>query len=268
MAGQTDASMGPQFLRALSRFHPEFKVSFVVGGAQKCGTSAMDTFLRQHPQIGMPRTGKELHFFDDEDNFIRRPNYRAYHAHFRPSAAHRKFGESTPIYMYWESAPVRIWKYNPDMKWIILLRNPVERAYSAWRMEYERKAEPLLFAEAVTHEAERCSTARPLQHRVFSYLDRGYYAHQVRRLHRVFGPRNCLCLLTEDLAANHAATLRKVFTFLEVDPDFTLPAARVFEHTKHSGPDLDLRARLNDLFYYDIRELETLVERDLSAWYA
>jgi hypothetical protein len=260
--------MGPQFLRALFRFHPEFKVSFVVGGAQKCGTSAMDAFLRQHPQIGMPRTGKELHFFDDENNFSRRPNYGAYHAHFRPSAAHRIFGESTPIYMYWESAPARIWKYNPDMKWIILLRNPVERAYSAWRMEHQRGADPFLFAEAITREVERCSTARPLQHRVFSYLDRGYYAHQVRRLHRLFGPRNCLCLLTEDLMSNHADTLKKIFRFLEVDPGFTLPAPSEFEPTKGDGPDPDLGARLTDLFYYDIRELESLLNRDLSAWYA
>jgi hypothetical protein len=70
--------------------------------------------------------------------------------------------------MYWYDAPRRIWQYNPDMRIVILLRNPVDRAYSHWNMERERGAEPLEFRQAIATEADRCRAALPAQHRVFS----------------------------------------------------------------------------------------------------
>ena len=132
------------------------KINFVIGGTQKGGTSALDSFLRQHPEICMPESKKELHYFDREENFAGKPNYKKYHANFKPGPAHRVIGEATPIYMYWNAAPQRIRDYNPEMKWILVLRNPVERAFSAWNMETKRGAENLPFREAVEREEERC----------------------------------------------------------------------------------------------------------------
>lgn len=240
------------------------RVDFIIGGTQKGGTSALDSFLRQHPQICMPETRKELHFFDrsEEDR-----DYKKYHANFRPQPQHRMFGEASPIYMYWEAAPYRIWSYNPQMKWFLLLRNPVERAFSAWNMETKRGAETLPFAEAIETEAERRREALPLQHRVFSYLDRGFYAHQIRRLFNMFGREQCLVLLTEELRNDHEATLRRVFDFLNVDFSHIPPATSVFEQEYSATLDNDLRRRLIDLFYFDIKELERLLGRDLSSWY-
>ena len=77
----------------------------------------------------MPTTKKELHFFDREADDT---DYNAYHANFKPKPQQRVIGEASPIYMYWNPAPYRIWSYNPAMKWILILRNPAERAYSAW----------------------------------------------------------------------------------------------------------------------------------------
>lgn len=255
-----------KILRAKRGERPDLQVSFIVGGAQKSGTTALDFFLRQHPEICMPHTGKEIHFFDNEKNFINKLDYDEYHCHFRPLQGHRVIGETTPIYMYWDPAPSRIWSYNPNMKWVLILRNPVDRAHSGWKMERKRQVDPLPFADAVARETERCSVALPLQHRVFSYLDRGYYAHQVRRLFRIFGRKNCLIILSEDLATDHAATLRRVFEFLGVDPNVTPPAEKVFENAYPDELDKKLRARLIELFYFDIRELENLLGRDLSAW--
>jgi hypothetical protein len=201
-------------------------VNFVIGGTQKGGTSALDSFLRQHPQVCMSETRKELHFFDrvDEDR-----DYRKYHANFRPRPQHRVIGEASPIYMYWETAPYRIWNYNPQMKWILILRHPVERAFSAWNMETKRGVESMSFCDAVEREAERCRETLPLQHRVYSYVDRGFYAHQVRRLFNIFGAENCLVILNEDLRRDHISTLRRVFEFLNVDPSAVPPEANVFE---------------------------------------
>jgi hypothetical protein len=242
-------------------------VNFVVGGTQKGGTSALDLFLRQHREICMPKTKKELHYFDREEYFEKRPNYKKYHTYFQPEPQHRLIGEATPSYMYWTAAPYRIWSYNPQMKWILVLRNPIERAFSAWNMETKRGAEHLSFAEAVEREADRCREALPHQHRVFSYVDRGFYAHQVRRLFNIFGANNLLILLTEDLRRDHHETLRKIFEFLQVDSGFIAPEASVFEQDYDQQIDPELYSRLMEWFYYDIKQLERLLQRDLSAWY-
>jgi hypothetical protein len=238
-------------------------VDFVIGGTQKGGTSALDSFLRKHPEICMPTTRKELHFFDREKE---NTDYDAYHANFKPQPQHRAIGEASPIYMYWETAPDRIRNYNPKMKWILALRNPVERAFSAWNMETKRGKEKLPFAEAIEREAERCREALPLQHRVYSYVDRGFYAHQVRHLFDIFGKENVLVLLSEELRNEHQKTLRGVFEFLGVDSSFVPPEASVFEHEYTDKIDNQVRARLIDTFSSDIKELEKLLGRNLSAW--
>jgi hypothetical protein len=108
----------------------------------------------------------------------------------------------------------------------------------------------------------------PLQHRVYSYIDRGFYAHQVRRLFNIFGKENCLILLNEELRGDHKKTLRRVFEFLEVDSLFVPPEASVFEQEYSDKIDTQLRSRLIDIFYFDVKELERMLGRDLSAWYA
>ncbi|HET9856916.1 MAG TPA: sulfotransferase [Chthoniobacterales bacterium] len=240
------------------------RVDFVIGGTQKGGTSALDSFLRQHPEICMPETKKELHFFDREEDDT---DYKKYHANFEPKPKQRVIGEASPIYMYWETAPYRIWKYNPKMRWILVLRNPVERAFSAWNMETKRGKEKLSFAEAIEKEPERCREELPLQHRVYSYVDRGFYAHQVRRLFNIFGTGNCLILLNEELRNEHQKTLRRVFEFLGVDSSFVPPEASVFEQEYSDKIDNQLRSRLIETFQFDIKELERLLGRDLSNWH-
>lgn len=242
-------------------------VNFVIGGTQKGGTSALDSFLRQHPQICMPETTKELHYFDKEENFDGRPNYKKYHANFKPGPQHRAIGEATPIYMYWNAAPYRIWSYNQKMKWIMVLRNPVERAFSAWNMETKRGAEHLSFKEAVERETERCREALPLQHRVFSYIDRGFYSSQVRRIFNIFGRDNCLILLSEDLRSSHRETLRGVFDFLGVDNSLVPKEASVFEQDYDEEINPELYGKLMETFFFDIKELERFLQRDLSKWY-
>ena len=243
------------------------RVNFVIGGTQKGGTSALDAFLRQHPQICMPETRKELHFFDREENFREAPDYEKYHAQFRPAKQHAVFGEASPIYMYWNAASSRIWSYNPEMKWLLILRNPVERAYSAWNMEIRRGNEHLPFDEAIAREVPRCREALPLQHRIFSYLDRGFYAAQIRRLFNIFGRERCLVLLNEELRADHRKTLGRAFEFLQVDASVVPAQTAVFEHDYDQPIDPGLASHLVETFYFDIKQLEQLLGSDLSSWY-
>ena len=243
------------------------KVSFVIGGTQKGGTSALASFLRQHPQICMPAERKELHFFDREEEFSGKPSYRDYHSSFHPENGQTVIGEATPIYMYWNPAPARIWTYNSAMKWVVILRDPAERAFSAWNMEKQRGRENLSFEEAIEKETARCREALPLQHRTYSYADRGFYAAQLRRLFSIFGREQCLVLLNEDLRNHHQKTLRDVFKFLNVDDSFAPDAAEVFHHEIDQVPSAATIDKLRRMFYFDVRELEELLPRELKAWH-
>lgn len=85
------------------------KVDFVIAGAQKGGTTALDAHLRDHPEVCMADV-KEVRFCDDEERFRnRRADYAAYHAHFQSCTDRCRVGETTPVYMYWEPAPRRLW---------------------------------------------------------------------------------------------------------------------------------------------------------------
>lgn len=241
-------------------------VDFLIAGVQKGGTTALDAYLRAHPALCFPAR-KELHFFDDEERFAaRRVDYADYHANFARARAHRLAGESTPIYLYWDAAPRRIWTYNPRMKLIAVLRNPIARAYSHWNMERERGADPLPFGEALRAEAGRALAARPHQDKVFSYMDRGFYSHQLRRLWRFFPREQTLVLRHEELRDRPAEIVRRVTDFLGVDP---LPG--VAFRDIHSRPYVAPMARadwdcLRGVFEGEIIGLQQLLGWDLSRW--
>lgn len=153
------------------------------------------------------------------------------------------------------------------MKWIVILRDPAERAFSAWNMEKQRGRENLSFDEAIQNEAPRCREALPLQHRTYSYTDRGFYAAQLRRLLNIFGREQCLVLLNEDLRNHHQKTLRDVFKFLNVDDSFVPDAAEVFHHEIDQAPSAITIEKLRQIFYFDVREVEELLQRELMAWH-
>jgi hypothetical protein len=242
------------------------KVDFLIAGTQKGGTSALDAYLREHPEICMA-SRKEVHFFDNEEIFNRgRPDYSRYHAFFSPRPSHQLLGETTPIYMYWYDAPKRIWQYNSDMKIIIILRNPIERAFSHWNMERHRMKDPLSFYEAVQSELERCRTALPYQHRVYSYVDRGYYVEQLRRIWNYFPKCQILILRNEELKKDPIEAIGRVYRFLGVSD-----AARIQEKNIHATPYFSAMSPreweyLMHVFEYEIRALERMLGWDCSAW--
>ena len=246
-------------------------MSFLVCGAQKAGTTALAGYLRQHPQLFLPAE-KELHHFDDERlhwgsrPWRRRRRDRLYHRAFSTAPAGRIWGEATPIYMYWEPAPARIWGYNPAMRIIVILRNPIERAYSHWAMERGRGAEPLSFEQALAQEATRCRMALPLQHRVYSYADRGLYSAQLRRLWRFFGTEAVLVLRQEELREAPQRCLDRVCEHLGVSA--LGPVAALEEHVGHYGEPLaaSTRLRLAECFAAEIRQLEAMLGWDCGAW--
>jgi hypothetical protein len=245
------------------------KVNFLVVGTQKGATTALHTYLQEHPQICMSQP-KEVHYFDNERLFrshIPRSilnNY--YRTFFNPLPHHKSIGESTPIYMYWSHCAERIWEYNPDMKIIMILRNPIDRAFSHWNMERSRSADSASFSDAIRQERQRCRSTLPLQHRVFSYIDRGFYSEQIRRLWRYFPKSNTLALKTEELKKNPSGTLGQVTDFLELDsfPKVQSKEVHVLPYVS-SLPESD-RDYLSTIFRFEIRTLEQMLGWDCADW--
>ena len=242
-------------------------VDFIICGAQKSGTTALDSYLREHPDICMAEN-KEVHFFDNESFFeSSKPDYKKYHSSFRPNLSqHDLVGEATPIYMYWKDAAKRIWEYNPNMKLIVLLRNPIERAYSHWNMERSRNAENLSFIDAIRSERKRCREALPLQHRVYSYIDRGYYLEQLRRLWHYFSKNNVLILKSDYLRNRPEETLKEVCKFLDVNNFESVDAKDVHSRQYLSKMSDKEKKYLKYVFEYEIKGIERELGWDCSDW--
>jgi hypothetical protein len=244
------------------------KVGFLVAGAQKSGTSALDAYLRDHPELCLPRE-KELHFFDRDRLFAAEPvDYAAYHAHFDPRPPQHLLGESTPAYLYWPHAIERIARYNAAMRFIIVLRNPITRAFSHWNYERLVRREPLPFRDALHAYPERRRTLPAGEAKRFAYVDRGYYAGQLKRLWAHFPVEQTLVFKSEELHGEPAAVLARIAAFLGVGA-FPPLAAKTKNRRKYDARlSEDERQYLAGLYRDEIRELERLLGWDCSAWLA
>ena len=217
------------------------RVGFLVAGAQKAGTTALFDYLAELPGLELPAV-KEAHFFDDEERVDwRAPDYDLYHALFRDTG--RLWGEATPIYLYWPNALERIRAYNPAIKLILLFRDPIERAWSHWKMEYARGKETEPFGWCIREGRARMADADPYPgfHRVYSYVERGYYGRQLARVMRLF-PRDQLLLIgSDDLRREPTATIRKVCEFLNI----AAPAGDIAPKISRPAADIDYPATLS-----------------------
>jgi hypothetical protein len=235
------------------------RVTFLIAGAQKGGTTALYDYLREAPDIALSRE-KEPHFFDDEAQDWARPDYGAYHAQFDDPAG-RPCGEATPIYLYWPSSLERIRAYNPAMRLILALRDPVERAWSHWRMEYARGPETLPFAQAIRRGRMRLFDAEPWGfHREFSYVERGFYGEQIERLLGLFPQEQLLVVRSEDLRSDPGPVLAKVRAFIGLPPA-PPPAPR----ESHVGVEMDYGSELTPDDAAFLRQLYARDDERLKA---
>lgn len=241
------------------------KINFIVAGTQKGGTTALHSYLRENTDLSMA-SKKEVHFFDHESYFSDVVNDSQYHSFFDLSINGKLRGEATPIYLYWYPAPKRIWQYNPEMKFILILRNPIERAYSHWNMERDRGNDNLPFLQAIKTEEERCKTARPLQHRIFSYIDRGFYTDQLRRLWHFFPKKQILIIKSEELKESPHTALSKVATFLQISDFQNIQKKEIHARPYLSKMTDEEREYLKHRFFYSIKELEQILDWDCSDW--
>jgi sulfotransferase family protein len=241
------------------------RLDFILAGAQKSGTTALHYFLSRHPNITMGDQ-QEIHFFDNDAMFITEVDYEQLHQHYpliRPSML---AGDCTPSYMYHQRAAERIWKYNPQIKLLMLLRNPVERAFAHWNMQRFRGREPLDFFDAVREEETRIAGAPSTEARRFAYIDRGFYGTQLARIFNFFPREQVKVVKFEDFRNKQPETLTSIFSFLGQKPLRSLRSKDRNIVPYQRAMNWEERVFLYNLFAKDIAAVEELLGWDCSDW--
>ncbi|MGM0441271.1 MAG: sulfotransferase domain-containing protein [Elusimicrobiota bacterium] len=205
---------------------------FIIIGAQKSGTTSLYSYLGQHPDF-IPSYKKEVHYFD---TYYHR-GFLWYKSHFpyKKQLNNDKItGEASPSYICHPRTPQRIYEKIPDVKLIVLLRNPVDRAISSYMHQKRAGREQLSVMKAFEKEEERTKNSfkklqensgnvkkSSKQYRRYTYLERGKYIKQLKKYFKYFSREQIYIKCAEHFFADPRKTVREVFTFLGIDPGFT-----------------------------------------------
>jgi len=192
--------------------------AFMIVGVQKAGTSALFAMLAKHPGILAP-TVKEMHFFDRPERYLM--GIKSYLSGFprRPLRGTPLTFEATPSYVFVDEALGRVHKHFPFMKLVIVLRDPVHRAYSAWNMFRQINVDEngvdlrdgRSFADAVEEELSGIEVASAHQ-----YLARGDYAPQISRAFDIFGRDKVLLVAYPRLKHDPRAVVNDICEFVGI----------------------------------------------------
>jgi hypothetical protein len=289
--------------------------NFLIAGVAKAGTTSLYYYLTQHPDVDIPR--KESFYFarefyknagGDSPPFFRdKPRIifteEAYDTFY--FNCHKKaIGEVSTCYAFLHETAIPLIKEKlGDIKMIFILRNPVERAFSAYKHFHRSGDETLSFKDSIAAEKSRMEKRWDF---MWYYTDVGFYAKQVKAFKDNFS--QVKVFLSEDLDANPQAVMKELFKFIDVNDDFvpdtgfryntadTLPSHRVKNSTlnkllkpfikkfipekkrmamrqKSRIPvdtvltmDAEVKSHLLKLYQDDITELEKIIGRDLNNW--
>ena len=245
------------------------RVSFIVAGVQKAGTTAIHDFLAQHPHVALLRD-QALHFFDKEEHFgssrtgpLNEPDYRILLGNFDPGWRWRVAGEVTADYLYYPRALERIARYNPEMKLIISLRNPIGRAFSQWNMRREKGQETLEFLDALKRDQEIGIWKRP---RGDAYIARSLYSPQLEKAFELFPRDQVFVLKYEDFRTDPFSVLDRIFDFLGVRGVSRLKNKERNRGSYSRKITMQEREYAAAIFDDDISRVEELLDWDCSDW--
>ena len=203
---------------------------FIIVGAQKAGTTSLFRYLTSHPQIKVPFKTKEIHFFDggleSEDNYKKGLKWYKSHFALKSKMNNKLTYEASPLYLFHPCAPKRIKKDIPDVKIIILLRNPVERTISHYFHELRKGREQLAPDDAFRKEEDRLKGVfenkryKSKEFLNYTYKSRSKYEEQIRRYLEIFPDQNILILKSELLFNRPKITLKKICNFLNIETTY------------------------------------------------
>ncbi len=245
--------------------------NFLIIGTQKGGTTSLYNYLIQHPQI-LAASAKEVHFFDF--NFSKGINW--YRSQFPAIVDNQNTitGEASPYYLFHPLVPARVYQHFPQLKLIVLLRDPITRALSHYYHEVRLGFENLSLSEAISKEAERMQgeiekiiadeNYYSYNHQHYSYLSRGIYIEQLQRWQKYFPSQQFLIIKSEDFYANPGAIVQEVLKFLE------LPDRQFNEYKSYNAGDYprninpEIYSQLKTYFQPYNQQLETYLGKKID----
>jgi hypothetical protein len=193
------------------------KPNFFIVGAPKCGTTAMNNYLAQHPEIFMAQ--KELHFFGADLKMKNKISEAEYLENFKHAGNKKIIGEASVWYLYSKTAAAEIKNFSPDAKILIMLRNPIDVIYSLHSQHLINANEDVEdFERAFELDNERSKGRNFPDSLEFvelpSYRDSALFAQQVKRYNDAFGNENVHIILYEDFKNNLSKTFNQTLSFL------------------------------------------------------
>ena len=239
---------------------------FIIIGAQKCGTTWLWNEIRKHPDIFTPKQ-KELSYFSNQNRLKSNDesSIQWYKEFFKNALPEQIKGEATPCYLFREWSAEKIHQVIADVKLIIILRQPADRAYSQWRMMRKNKTinDKITFKECFYGDSIKSQETR----------ERGKYHKQIKRYQSYFKPAQLLILIYDELLSDYDFFLKKTYDFLNIRNNFRSETASEFILPR--VPHLtDVPTQINTLdkqeiteYYHDsICKLETLLNCSLPEW--
>ena len=189
----------------------KFLPDFFIIGAQKSGTSTLHHILENTNLVSLPKN-KETHYFSE---FIKKKKkYSWYEKQFFIKKSHELVGEVDPSYIYIDDSARNIKKIVKKPKIIIILRKPIDRAFSHYSMSYRRGIENFSFIEAILNEPQRLENKKEFNLKHFSYLDRGNYSSQIIKYQEIFKDSEFLFLKFDDLL-NKKSKKKLIFSLFD-----------------------------------------------------
>lgn len=265
-------------------------------GAMRCGTTLLYKILKSHNEIFVPRIRKEVHFFDI--NYKKGLKwYKSFFPSKKDARKYKAIGEITPRYIFQENVPRKVAKVLPDAKFIVILRNPVNRIYSHYKLGLSVSKKNISFEDFIK------SVNEPFR--------RGLYSEQLKNWMKHFPRERFLILIFEEMLDNPCKALKQIAEFLNVDKnkfdvglfesksnysyeprfkklyligfkfknfllrndlDYMYSIVRKGKHLfrivgkKADNIDADTRKKLYMMYEEDINELEKMLDINLSRW--
>ncbi|EAW37328.1 sulfotransferase domain-containing protein [Lyngbya sp. PCC 8106] len=245
---------------------------FLIVGAQKAGTTSLYNYLIQHSNVIENNSFKEIHYFDKFQNYQRGFGWYLGYFPSKKQKENKLTLDATPEYLYFQHIPQLIKKDLGNIKMIAILRNPVDRAYSAWKMYHSFSENPhdhlrniadkRTFPEAIEEEQKGIKFEYP-----YDYINRGKYAEQLENYYKHFAKESLLILNFNQLKDDLDNLLNSVCDFLSLER-FSSEKLQELKETKYnygkynfakSESDLQVIQQLKDDFIPYNEELYNLL---------
>ncbi|MBC6409953.1 MAG: sulfotransferase domain-containing protein [Ekhidna sp.] len=252
--------------------------NFLIGGVAAGGTSLLANALIQHPDIFLPAEMRpEPHYFYKSWEYAKGSNYYM-DKWFSGVQQEKATGERSSSYLFDPTVAGKVKEFNPSMKWIFMLRNPIERTWGNYRYTVLEGLERLSFWDALQQEEERINNQEGMWAEIqpYNYTGRGFYYAQLQPFFQNFDSSQILLLRSEDVAKNSQVNLEKIYDFLGVEGGFVpeMPPNHTAVSVKNREVQADAREYFKDrfdLFVEGIRReqdpIDLINSEDDRVWY-